>query len=239
MHNLVGSHINRPTNFTPEISKDQKRLNSIPASQLVGTLKQWLGPIGLFYFYSFLFTLSNPNPNPCSNPSANLLVLAGGYDSLPRRSGLHRHASGGSGGGSGSNSCVGSCAKVVSECEKKVKLLEEILRLQDEALQAGKQQKALAAAKLANSAAASPSGPPAKSAAGVSVPWLFPSTKKYFSTYFFVGSKWERNENCMTGTKPELFTDLRSFLFPISETQNRLSRCWIQKNRSAQLFLLN
>lgn len=124
-----------------------------------------------FFIFILFFLLSLTQiPTLAPTPSANLLVLAGGYDSLPRRSGLHRHASGGSGGGSGSNSCVGSCAKVVSECEKKVKLLEEILRLQDEALQAGKQQKALAAAKLANSAAASPSGPPAKSAAGVSVP---------------------------------------------------------------------
>ena len=124
----------------------------------------WKISIFSFYFFLLLSLTSIPILDPTS--TANLLVLAGGYDSLPRRSALHRQPS----GGSGSNSCVGSCAKVVSECEKKVKLLEEILRLQDEALQAGKQQKALAAAKLASSAAASPTGPPAKSAAGVSVP---------------------------------------------------------------------
>jgi hypothetical protein len=124
--------------------------------------------LGKLDFFSYSFSLLPHLPNPCSNPpTANLLVLAGGYDSLPRRSGLHRQTSGGS---TGSSSCVGSCAKVVSECEKKVKLLEEILRLQDEALQAGKQQKALAAAKLASSAANSPPGQAAKSGSGVSVP---------------------------------------------------------------------
>lgn len=118
--------------------------------------------------------------HPWSIPTANLLVLSGGYDSLPRRSALHRQTSGGSAG----SSCVGSCAKVVSECEKKVKLLEEILRLQDEALQAGKEQKALAAAKTASPAAASPSGPATKGAAGVSVTWLFPTSSSLYEKIF-------------------------------------------------------
>ena len=110
--------------------------------------------------------------------TANLLVLAGGYDSLPRRSALHRQTSGGS--SAAGSSCVGSCAKVLEECEKKVKLLEEILRLQDEALQAGRLQKTSAAAAASvSSAASSPPAhldlPASKSAAGVSVPWLFPT----------------------------------------------------------------
>jgi len=87
-----------------------------------------------------------------------MLVLSGsGYDSLPRRSALHRQTSAGSTAGScsaaGSGCVSNSCVQVVAECEKKVKLLEEILRLQDEALQAGKQQKALAASRTAASSA--------------------------------------------------------------------------------------
>ena len=102
-------------------------------------------------------------------------MLGGGYDSLPRRSALYRQTSAGStaagAAGAGHNSCIGSsCAKVVAECEKKVKLLEEILRLQDEALQAGKQQKALAAsAHSFSSAIGSPSARDVSSTKGVSV----------------------------------------------------------------------
>lgn len=118
------------------------------------------------------------------------MVLAGGgsYDSLPRRSALLRQTS--SGSSTGGSSCVGSCAKVLAETDKKVKLLEEILRLQDEALQAGRQQKTSAAAAAVasvSSAASTPTVHKDPGAEGVSVSWLFPTSlyEKLFSLKYF------------------------------------------------------
>ena len=141
-------------------------------NQIISFLFFYLFPAPFQNFITLIQSLNSfsPNQSTSSLKLANLLVLGGGYDSLPRRSALYRQTSAGS--TTAGNSCIGSCAKVVAECEKKVKLLEEILRLQDEALQAGKQQKALAAARSFNSAIASPTArdvSPASSTKGVSV----------------------------------------------------------------------
>ncbi len=72
-----------------------------------------------------VLTLEFPYEVQSSKTLFILANFAGTYDSLPRRSGLHRQTSGASGSAnaiaSGSaSSCIGSCSRVLAEFEKKV-----------------------------------------------------------------------------------------------------------------------